>query len=41
MMPDGTILAPPQQYTDTPTYLRWLDNGLANVPSQDFQFTLE
>ena len=25
MMPDGTILAPPQQYTDIPTYLRWLD----------------
>ena len=41
MMPDGTILAPPQQYTDIPTYLRWLENGLANVPRQDFEFTLE
>ncbi|MEC8637392.1 MAG: thioredoxin family protein, partial [Bacteroidota bacterium] len=41
MMPDGTILAPPQQYTDIHTYLRWLENGLANVPRQDFEFTLE
>ena len=41
MMPDGTILAPPQQYTDIPTYLLWLENGLANVPRQDFEFTLE
>lgn len=41
MMPDGTILAPPQQYTDIPTYLRWLENGLANVPRQDFEFTFE
>jgi len=41
MMPDGTILAPPQQYTDIPTYLRWLENGLANVARQDFEFTLE
>ena len=41
MMPDGTILAPPQQYTDIPTYLRWLENGLANVPRQDFEFTLK
>ena len=41
MMTDGTILAPPQQYTDIPTYLRWLENGLANVPRQDFEFTLK
>ena len=32
MMPDGTVLAPPQQYTDIPTYLKWLKNGLSNVP---------
>jgi thiol:disulfide interchange protein DsbD len=41
MMPDGTILAPPHQYTDIPTYLQWLQNGLANVPSQVLGFTLE
>ncbi len=41
MMPDGTILAPPQQYTNISTYLRWLKNGLANVPRQDFEFNLE
>jgi thiol:disulfide interchange protein DsbD len=41
MMPDGTVLAPPQQYTDIPTYLQWLQNGLANVPRQALGFTLE
>ncbi|MDG1685186.1 MAG: cytochrome c biogenesis protein CcdA [Flavobacteriaceae bacterium] len=41
MMPDGTLLAPPQQYTDIPTYLQWLQNGLANVPRQALGFTLE
>jgi thiol:disulfide interchange protein DsbD len=41
MMPDGTVLAPPQQYTDIPTYLQWLKNGLANVPRQALEFTLE
>ena len=41
MMPDGTILAPPQQYTNISTYLRWLKNGMANVPRQDFKFNLE
>jgi thiol:disulfide interchange protein len=41
MMPDGTVLAPPQQYTDTPTYLQWLQNGLANVPRQALGFTPE
>ena len=40
MMPDGTVLAPPQQYTDIPTYLKWLKNGLSNVPSQ-FGFKFE
>lgn len=40
MMPNGTVLAPPQQYTDIPTYLKWLKNGLSNVPSQ-FGFKLE
>jgi thiol:disulfide interchange protein DsbD len=40
MMPDGTVLAPPQQYTDIPTYLKWLKNGLSNVPGQ-FGFKLE
>ena len=41
MMPDGTLLAPPQQYTDIPTYLGWLQDGLANVPRQALGFTLE
>ena len=41
MMPDGTVLAPPQQYTDIPTYLGWLQDGLANVPRQALGFTLE
>jgi thiol:disulfide interchange protein len=41
MMPDGTILAPPQQYTDIPTYLQWLQKGLANVPRQTLGFKLE
>ena len=41
MMPDGTVLAPPQQYTDIPTYLQWLQNGLANVPRQALGFKLE
>ena len=40
MMPDGTVLAPPQQYTDIPTYLKWLKNGLSNVPRQ-FGFKFE
>ena len=40
MMPDGTVLAPPQQYTDISTYLKWLKNGLSNVPSQ-FGFKFE
>ena len=40
MMPNGTVLAPPQQYTDIPTYLKWLKNGLSNVPRQ-FGFKLE
>ena len=40
MMPDGTVLAPPQKYTDIPTYLKWLKNGLSNVPSQ-FGFKFE
>ena len=41
MMPDGTVLAPPQQYTDIPTYLGWLQDGLANVPRQSLGFKLE
>ena len=41
MMPDGTLLAPPQQYTDIPTYLGWLQDGLANVPRQALGFTIE
>ena len=41
MMPDGTVLAPPQQYTDIPTYLKWLQNGLANVPRQALGFKIE
>ena len=40
MMPNGTVLAPPQQYTDIPTYLKWLKNGLSNVPRQ-FGFKFE
>ena len=40
MMPNGTVLAPPQQYTDVPTYLKWLKNGLSNVPRQ-FGFKFE
>ncbi|MFL2594990.1 MAG: cytochrome c biogenesis protein CcdA [Flavobacteriaceae bacterium] len=40
IMPDGTVLAPPQQYTDIPTYLKWLKNGLSNVPRQ-FGFKFE
>ena len=40
MMPDGTVLAPPQQYTDIPTYLKWLKSGLSNVPRQ-FGFKFE
>ena len=40
MMPDGTVLAPPQQYTDIPTYLKWLKSGLSNVPHQ-FGFKFE
>jgi thiol:disulfide interchange protein DsbD len=34
MMPDGTLLGSPQQYTDIPTYLNWLRKGLENVPDQ-------
>ena len=41
MMPDGTVLAPPQQYTDIPTYLKWLQNGLSNVPRQALGFKIE
>jgi thiol:disulfide interchange protein DsbD len=41
MMPDGTVLAPPQQYTDIPTYLKWLKNGLSNVPSHAIRFKFE
>ena len=40
MMPNGTVLAPSQQYTDIPTYLKWLKNGLSNVPRQ-FGFKFE
>ena len=40
MLPDGTVLAPPQQYTDIPTYLKWLKSGLSNVPHQ-FGFKFE
>ena len=41
MMPDGTLLAPPQQYTDIPTYLQWLKNGLENVPLHELGFKFE
>ena len=41
MMHDGTLLAPPQQYTDIPTYLQWLKNGLSNVPSHSIRFKFE
>ena len=40
MMPDGTLLGPPQQYTDIPTYLNWLRKGLENVPNQELGATL-
>lgn len=39
MMPDGTLLGPPQQYTDIATYKAWLKNGLEKVPNQDWGIT--
>ena len=41
MMPDGTVLAPPQEYTDVTTYLKWLKNGLANVPNHSLGLKFE
>jgi thiol:disulfide interchange protein DsbD len=39
MMPDGTLLAPPQQYTDIPTYKTWLKEGLKNIPDQESELS--
>ena len=39
MMPDGTLLGPPQQYTDIASYKAWLIGGLKNVPDQDSGIT--
>lgn len=41
MMPDGTILAPAQQYTDIVTYKLWLKQGLKNVPIQSSELSWE